>query len=186
MMTNAATTTYRRMLVRWVDLVRRVALVVVLGALTATVGIGYFVASTMTFNTDTVDLLAHDLPYRRDAGALKKAFPQFTNNILVVIDGAVPDLADDAALALARRLRDVPQLFGDIYDLAGDPTIRRSSLLYLDIEELSDLGDRLAEAQPFLATLWENRSLQGLFEMLGRAIDEALDGKSPPPIELAD
>ena len=186
MMIDAASTSYRRMLVRWVDFVRRGALAVVLGALTATLGVGHYVASGITFNTDTADLLAHDLAYRRDARALKEAFPQFTDNILVVIDGAAPDLADDAALALARRLRDRPQLFGDVYDLAGDPTIRRNSLLYLDIEELSDLGDRLAEAQPFLATLWENRSLQGLFDMLGQAIDEVLDDEGAPPIELAD
>ena len=185
-MIDAAATTYRHMLVRWVDLVRRAALAVVLGALTATIGVGYYVASAITFNTDTADLLAHDLPYRRDARALTEAFPQFSDNILVVIDAAAPDLADDAALTLARRLRDQPELFGDVYDLAGDPTIRRNSLLYLDIEELSDLGDRLAEAQPFLATLLENRSLQGLFDMLGLAFDETLDAEGAPPIELAD
>ena len=185
-MIDAAATAYRHMLVRWVDLVRRAALAVVLGALTATIGVGYYVASSIAFNTDTADLLAHDLPYRRDARVLKEAFPQFTDNILVVIDAVVPDLADDSALTLARRLRDRPELFGDVYDLAGDPTIRRNSLLYLDLEELSDLGDRLAEAQPFLATLWENRSLQGLFTMLGLAIDESLDAEGAPPIELAD
>ena len=183
-MIDAVSTSYRQILVRWVDLVRRSSLAVVLGAIMATIGVGYYVASTITINTDTADLLAHDLPYRRDAKALKEAFPQFTDNLLVVIDAAAPDLADDAALVLARRLRDRPELFGDVYDLAGDPTIRRNSLLYLDIKELSDLGDRLAEAQPFLAKLWSNRSLKGLFDMLGLAIEQALDADGAPPIEL--
>ena len=52
--------------------------------------------------------------------------------------------------------------------------MRRNGLLYLDVDELSDLSDRLAEAQPFLGTLWRDPSLRGLFRMLELVIDESL------------
>ena len=45
-------------------------------------------------------MLSPDLSFRRDSNALSAAFPQLSDNIVVVIDGATPDLADDAAMTL--------------------------------------------------------------------------------------
>jgi hopanoid biosynthesis associated RND transporter like protein HpnN len=102
----------------------------------------------------------------------------------LVIDGDTPDIADDAASALARELRKHPDLFGEVYDLAGDPYFRKNGLLYLEADELYELSDRLAEAQPFLGVLWRDPSLRGFFDMLGLAIDEALKSDTDGPIEI--
>lgn len=177
---------YRVATVVWVDFARRRAGVVALLALAATVVIGWYAANTLTFNTDTGDMLSRDLEYRRQSRALSDAFPQFSDNVLIVVEGATPDLADDAAAALAKRLRARPELFGEVFDPAGDPFFRRNGLLFLEVDELSELADRLAEAQPFLGTLWRDRSLRGLFEMLELAIEETLDSQDAPPFDLAD
>jgi len=164
---------YRLLLVRWVDGVRRLALPVVVAALPATVLAAMYVANNMSINTDTSDMLSPELEFRKLSGELSEAFPQFSDNLLVVIDGETPDLSDAAALSLAARLRQNPKLFGDVFDPAGDEFFRKNGLLYMQTDELADLGDRLAEAQPFLGKLWRDPSLVGLFDMLGLMVDEA-------------
>ena len=153
-------------------------------ALAATVAAAYGVATQLSINTDTEDMLSPDLPFRQDSSALSAAFPQFSDNILVVIDGATPDLADDAAATLTRRLRDHPQMFGSVFHPQGEPFFRANGLLYLDLDVLSDLADRLAEAQPFLGTLWRDANLRGLAEILGLAIDEAVKTDGATPFEM--
>ena len=181
---NEAADAYRRTLAAWVDGVRRYARAVVLVALAATAAAAYGVATRLTINTDTEDMLSPDLSFRRDSNALSAAFPQFSDNIVVVIDGATPDLADDAATALTRRLRDHPQVFGSVYDPQGEPFFRANGLLYKDLDELSELADSLAEAQPFLGSLWRDASLRGLAEMLGLAIDEAMKADGATPFDM--
>ncbi|HEC90698.1 MAG TPA: hypothetical protein ENI55_03425, partial [Alphaproteobacteria bacterium] len=167
---------FRLFLVFWVDGVRRRAALVIIVSILATVGGGYYVAGNVAVNTDITDMLSPKLEFRKQSAALAKAFPQFSDNILVVIDGRTPDLAADAATALAERLRRQPALFGDVYDPAGDSFFRRNGLLYEDADELAALSDRLAAAQPFLGKLWRDRSLSGLFGMLTLAVRETLKG----------
>ncbi len=176
----------RHFVVGWVNLIRRFAAVCALIAVCATLGIAYFVVQNVSINTDTEDMLSADLPFRVNSRALSEAFPQFSDNILVVIDGHTPDVADDAAIALGEAMRATPGQFGDVYDLAGHPFFRKNGLLYLDVDELYDLSDRLAEAQPFLGTLWRDPSLRGLLELLSRAVDELVkDDGGDVPIEIA-
>ncbi len=113
-MIEAAADTGRRLLVCWVDLVRRAAWFVTLASVLVTVGVGYYVATNIRINTDTSDMLSPELPFRRQTRAVSEAFPQFSDTILVVIDGATPDLAEDTAATLTARLRERPDLFGDV------------------------------------------------------------------------
>ena len=181
---EAVTSSFRRLLVRWVDFCRRSAAGVAIAAVIASLGAGVFVATNMRINTDTSDMLSPELPFRRNASALSEAFPQFSDNIVVVVDGDNADLADDAADALAERMRRRPEVFGEVFDPAGHPFFRRNGLLYLDTDDLEDLADRLAQAQPFLGTLWRDPSLGGLFAMLEKAIDEGLAGDGDMAIDV--
>ena len=184
-MFESAAGSYRRLLVEWVELVRRFALVVVLAAVAATGLAIDFVVTRFAISTETADMLSRELPFRRNSRALSDAFPQFSDNIVVVVDADNPDLADDAAALLAEKLRQRPALFGRVYDPVGLPFFRRNGLLFMETGELSELTDRLAEAQPFLGTLWGDTSLRGLFEILGTAIDETLDGVDGTVLEIA-
>jgi hopanoid biosynthesis associated RND transporter like protein HpnN len=182
---DAAAAAWRRVLVRWVELTARFALGVVLAAVLLTAVAGAYVAGNFSINTSVTDMLSPDLPFRHKSRQVSEAFPQFSDNIVVVIDGVTADLADDGAARLAALMREKPDIFGAVHDPAGDPYFRRNGLLYLDVDELSDLGDRLAEAQPYLGKLWRDPSLGGLGGMLGLAIDDILkDTEAPPPIEL--
>ncbi|MBT3766490.1 MAG: hopanoid biosynthesis-associated RND transporter HpnN, partial [Rhodospirillales bacterium] len=152
--------TYREFLVRWVGWTRRFAVLVAIAAVLLSVSSVVYLAQNIKINTSTTDMLSPDLPFQKQNAIIRKAFPQYSNNLLVVIDGDTPDLADDAAVALAEKLRGMPKLFGRVYDLASEPFFQKNGLLYLKTDKLADLSDRLADAQPFLGTLWQDSSLR--------------------------
>lgn len=165
---------YGDVLAAWVGGVARHARLVTGAGAVLTLAALIFFVDTIGINTSTSDMLSDELAFRRHANEIDRAFPQTDGTLAVVIDGQTADIADDAALVLGAELRKRPALFKDVYDLKGDPFFRQNGLLYLDVDELSELADRLAEAQPFLSALWRDSSLRGLFRMLGLGIDEAL------------
>ena len=165
-----------RALVAWVDLARRFALWVTLFALALSGASLFYAAGNLGINTSTGDMISKDVPYRRGWEDFKRAFPQFVDTIVVVVDGESADIAEDSAAALARRLEAEKGLFRDVYWPGGDPFFRQNGLLYLDRGELTTLTDRLADAQPLLAELIADNSLRGLMEVLTEAAREIVKG----------
>ncbi len=171
---------YRRNLAAWVDLVRRRALLaVVLAAASAVAGLAY-AATHLSMDTNTTDMLAEDLPFRKAFDEYKAAFPQFSDNIVIVIDGNNPDVVADASAQMAARLRTEPELFPYVFDPRNDPFFIRNGLLYLDEDELAQLSDRLAQAQPLIGTLAKDTNLRGFFDVLGLAAGEIAEGNADP------
>ncbi|MBF0560932.1 MAG: MMPL family transporter [Alphaproteobacteria bacterium] len=171
-MSHPITSLYRIFVVAWVDSCRRSAPIVVVAALIIAAMASLYVVRTVAINSNTNDMLSPNLPFRALARELDRAFPQSTDEMVIVIDSANPDLVDDAAPRLVARLREQPALFGDVFYPEGEPFFRRNGLLYLDPPELDALSDRLAQAQPFLGALWQDPSLHGLFNMLTLALKE--------------
>lgn len=168
---TAVTSASRSALLAWINMVRRAAWLVVILSVLSSVAALVYVARNITVNSDTSEMLSADLPFRKLSKELKEAFPQFSDNILVVVDGDTPDLADDAALRLTERLRKQPELFGDPFYPNSEPFFRRNGLLFSDLDELTQLSDRMAKAQPFLVSLWQDPSLRGLFDLLTLALE---------------
>lgn len=173
--------------------VRRFALLVVISFAFLTAAGGYFAVTHIKIRTDTNGMLSPDLPFQRLSRELSQAFPKPGETLAVVVDGQTPDLADDAALALAAELRKHPDLFPVVQDIEGDPFFRANGLLFEDVEKLEALSDRLAKAQPFLASLWRDPSLRGLFNLLSMALEaeskglaDSKDGVEPVLGVLAD
>ena len=160
-----------RLLALWIGLVQRSAAAILVLAVLATIGAAYVTVTRIGINTNTTDMLSEELPFRRNEAALGDAFPQFTDNFSIVIDAASPDLAGDSARLLAKELRARPELFRDVFYPEGHPFFRAHGLLYLDLDELHRLADRLAEAQPMLSVLSGDLSLRGLAQVLRLALD---------------
>jgi len=178
---------YLTFLCRWTSWVRHHARSVCVAALLLSVASAGYLATHIQINTSTSDMLSAELEFRQRALQLDAAFPQTSDTLLIVIDGQTPDIAERAALALVTRMRQKPAIYGGVYDLAGEPFFRRNGLLYLEPSALYDLSDRLAEAQPFLGTLWQDLSLRGLFSLIGKAIeaDAQVDaGDNVPAVSL--
>ena len=127
-------------------------------------------------NTSTRDMLSPDLAWRQLDLEYERNFPQYTNNLLVVVEAVTPDQAQDAADLLYKQLLNETKLFETVYYPNALPIFKESSLLFLDVDELQDLSDNLAKIQPFLSKLTEDQSIRGLFAMLSKALDAIADG----------
>ena len=155
---------------RWVaGVVRRPAAVLIL-ALAVTLAAGYAAATRIGIDTDTTDMLSEDLAFRQNDAAVRAAFPQLTDVLSVVVEAGTPDAAGDAAARLARDLAGRPKTFRSVFYAEGEPLFRRNGLLYLELPALQALADRLARAQPLLASLSQDMSLRGLAEVMDQAL----------------
>jgi len=167
----------------WVGVVVRAAWAVIALCVLLTAAAGWYTATRLGVSTDTTDMLSPELPFRRDAARISRAFPQLNDSIVVVIDAPTADQAEDGALALGAALHRHPDLFPTVFDPRGEPFLRRNGLLYRDAKDVSALVDRLAGAQAFLAALWRDPSLRGLFGVLRLALDNS--AAAPAPADLA-
>lgn len=169
-----------RALTWWIGQIARAAWVVVIAAVAATAAALYYTASRLEINTDTADMIAPEVPFRRHYEAFVQEFPQSRDTIVIVIDGAAPEDAAQAAERLTAWLFDQDTVFHDYYYPGGDGFFQRNGLLYSDYDALTELADRLAAAEPLLATLAQQPSLRGLVEVIGPAIADAdVDAGSP-------
>ncbi len=164
-------------LARWVNVAHRFALWFVLLASIITVALLYYTANNLGINTDTAEMLSETLPFRRNYSAFKTAFPQYDDAMLIVIDAETPELAQDASTALAAQLQQRPDLFLLVYLPEGDSFFQKHGLLYLNLTELNDLADNLANIQPLLGRLTRDQNLRGLFSMLTAGVDAIMAGE---------
>ena len=165
------------LLLKWVRLVRRAAPAVLLAVFALAFFAVRYTVDNIAVNTDTEDMLSAQLAWRQLDQEYERLFPQYDNNILIVLEAATPDQAGDAAMLLYERLQAERDLFGFVYYPNALPVFRESGLLYLEPAQLQDLSDNLAEVQPFLARLARDPTLQGLFGVLGEALEAAGDGE---------
>ncbi|CCQ73418.1 MMPL family transporter [Magnetospira sp. QH-2] len=165
---------------RWVVAVSRHARLVVLACLLLTIGAAAHVVESFDISTDNTDMLSPDLPFRQRMIETKRLFPNSGDTLLVVVEADNADRVADGTTDLVARMNARPDLFRDVFEPGSDPFFRRNGLLYLETQELEDLGARLAAAQPFLGTLWRDPSLAALLGLL----DQALAAENVP-LDLA-
>ena len=163
----------RRAISAWVDGARRRASWIALGAALLTGACALYAARNLEVETNTEAVFDPDLRFRQLENALDAAFPMLEDAVIVVLDAPSARRAADAAEALAERLAASPELYADVFVPGAGPFFARHGLLYRDVDDLEDLVDRLAAAQPFLAELSRDPSLRGLFRMFERALGEA-------------
>lgn len=165
---------YRRAVVRLVELSARFARWVVGGTALLTVVFFYYALTHISLDTNLSEMLDPKLQFRKLESELEKAFPQFSDVIVVMIEGESASQADAASQKLIARLKQEKTTLESVYDPEQTSFFSQNGLLYLDKKELLQLSDRLTEAVPFLGTLAQDSSLRGLFTVLGRALDENL------------
>ncbi len=151
--------------VRW-------AWLVILAAVALTAVTGMHAAQNLSINSDTRDMIDADVPFRQNDAAFDAAFPQFVDFILVVIDGPSTERVELAARRLERRIIAEGALYRTVYRPGSEEFFQRNGLLFLSVEELSALADRLAEAQPFLGKLVEDPTLRGFFGVMELALSQ--------------
>ena len=164
-----------------------IAIAAALGVTSAFYIVGHFV-----IDTDTANLFAADLPWRRQQAALDAAFAQRVDPIAVVIDAATPELAEGAAASLARRLASEPRVFRRVERPDGGPFFAREGILFSPVSEVADTMQRLVAAEPLLGTLAADPTIRGVMDAIalmvegGKRDPETLSQLSPAIAALAD
>ena len=172
--------TVSRSLRWWVGRVRRHAWSVIAVVAVATALLAGYTARNLGLQTDTNEMLSADLEWRKINIRFDRGIPDLVRNITIVVRAINPDLARDGASKLARRLAREPGIFNFVFYPPEEPFFRKNGLLFLKPEELGELSDQLAEAQPLLARLAHDLSLRGLFDVLSTASDAVIDGDAEP------
>lgn len=110
----------------------------------------WLIATRLSVNTDTADMIDEDLSWRQDFLAFTERYPLARESLLVVVDGDSPEQTLLAAEAIATTLAaaDTVEM---LYAGAADDYFSRQRLLWLSPTELESLTARLAEAQPLLS-----------------------------------
>ncbi|NPA94496.1 MAG: MMPL family transporter [Thermodesulfobacteria bacterium] len=167
----------RQLVILWVQMVTRRPLLVALVGVVLGLAAGVYSARNLGVITDTSVMLSKDLGYLKVYRHFKKEFPHSYNQIVILIKGITPDLAMDGRDRLAKALRSKPALFPWVY-LPGDDTFfKKNGLLFLSVDELEELADNLAKAQPILARLVEEPNLAGFFSILCDALSAGRNGQ---------
>ncbi len=154
------------LLIRLVDTSRRNPWRVMLGALLLAAFSAWFAAGHLGVSTDTDLMFAPTLPWRQRAEAMDKAFPQFRDLLVAVVDAREPEEADATAAELATRLAADTTHFATVRRPDALPFFHKEGLLFLEPKQLTALMDQTIDAQPFLGQLVADPSIRGLFAAL--------------------
>jgi hopanoid biosynthesis associated RND transporter like protein HpnN len=137
-----------------------------------------FTARNFAMTADTAQLISQRLDWRQREFVFESAFPQLNNLTLVVIDGATPELADDAARRLDAALKDKPSLFHTVRWPSGGPFFEREGLLFLPLEDVRSATDGLVKAAPMLVRLRGDQSLRGVLVVLSDMLSAVKSGEA--------
>ena len=169
----------------WVDICQRRAVLVLVASILISIAAVFYLAENLRIDTDNEDMLSADLAFRQNAIALDQAFPVLDSNLLVVFEAPNADAADDGVRRLADAMQAKDEIFEDVFAAEADPFLRKHGFLFLETTELEDLSLRLASAQPFLGTLWQQPNLSGLAGMLELIADADTDTEASTSTEAA-
>ena len=148
---------------------------VLLLSLVATGGALQYTATHIGIDTDTSNMLDPSLPHRQAHRRYRAAFPDLPGAVVVFAEGESRGAVDEAADALAAALRDRPDIAQRVEQPGGGEFFATHGLLYLDVDALWALDERLQAAEPFLGTLAHDPSLRGIFATLGKGLSRTLD-----------
>jgi uncharacterized protein len=151
-----------------------------------------YVVSHFAMTTDTDKLISSKLPFRQREAQYNKAFPQQGDQVVVVIDGKTPELAEQGAADLAAKLAAKPDAFPYVNRPDADAFFKQNGLLFASLADVKSSMSQLITAQPFLGPLAADPSLRGLMTSLSTATQgvttgvASLDKINRPIKNLAD
>ncbi len=163
---------YQALVVRVVDGCRRAAVWVVIGGAALAGLAAAYTVTHLTLDTDPMNLLDADLPFRQLQRDFEAAFPHLDDVMLVVVDHGSAERRREAVRVMAEQLERQPAFFASVYQPQQDEFFDRHGLLYFNVEELWRLDERLTTWEPFLGSMVHDPSVRGLCSVLTAALKE--------------
>jgi len=159
-----------RFLCWWGDKVLRFPWFLILFTLLLTgVSLNYTI-NNLGVNTNTAEMLSPDLPFQKNRQHIESEFPQDAGVIILVVDAPTPEETSQTANLLEKELSKQAESFASVYIPTENDFFRKQSLLFLESDELDDLSQKLTDAQPFIGYLSQNYHLEGLLDIISKAL----------------
>lgn len=174
---------------RWLTGVTRHPLLVLAACIAFAVLAGLAAVKLLGVNSDPIAMLDEDLPFRQTDERLRTEFPDLENNLLAVVEAPTPEQATLAARQVERELAALPDVVNSVSWPAGSEFFQNNGLLFLSLEELEALSERLTAAQPLLGRLARQTDAAALFELLAQIAERSSAGESsddsiPPAFDV--
>ncbi|MEM7518053.1 MAG: MMPL family transporter, partial [Planctomycetota bacterium] len=129
------------------------------------------VATRLAINTDSSDMISPDAPFRVAASKLNAAFPDLSDQVLIIVRSGTPDEASAFTEALAEKLAARDEV-ASILAPPSEPFFKENGLLFLEVEELEDLLAKLTNAAPLIERLGPDPTLATLLDALAEASEQ--------------
>ena len=171
---------------RWVEGARRRSGWVIGLCAGLTVFAAFYAVSELGVNSDNVQMVAEDLPSRRNHEAFARLFPNLENALLVVIDAQTPELARESARSLEARLLADSEFVENAYVPGGGDFFEAHGLLYRSVDELDVFADQMARMQPILAALEQAPTLANLASLIEMGLEETSRPGAEPGVGPED
>lgn len=132
----------------------------------------YYTIKNLEINTNTLEMLSPDLPFQQNQAHFNQAFPDDATTIIFVVEAETPEESSQAAGKLTEQLGNAKDRFDSAYMPTDNAFFRQQALLYLDQNDLDIFAKKLIDAQPFIGHLAQNYHLEGLFGIIGQALNQ--------------
>ncbi|TAK61453.1 MAG: hopanoid biosynthesis-associated RND transporter HpnN [Methylobacter sp.] len=131
----------------------------------------HYTLKNLEINTNTAEMLSPNLPFQQNQAHFNQAFPEDATTIIFAVEAETPEETSLAAGKLAEQLSKANDRFDSAYIPTDNAFFRQQALLYLDQNDLDHYAKKLTDAQPFIGHLAQNYHLEGLFGIIGQALN---------------
>ena len=159
------------LLVRWVGFVTDHARRVMAVLCVSTLLLGWIGVTEFRINSNLSDLIDQSAPWRADFDHFEQQLPDLVRTAVVVVSGDSLSDLEAASAKVVAYLASKPEFFSAVSAPGSEVFFRDHALLYMGLDELDDMTDRLAEAQPWLAAVGEDPSLRGVMRLLADGLE---------------
>ncbi len=139
---------------------------------------GFYTSAEFNMDTDSTKLISDKVGWRQRENHFDKLFPQQVNLILVVVDGATPELAEAGTAALTEALGGDKKFFAHVRRPDGGAFFNQNGLLFLPYEDVKSTTEQMIAAGPFLGPLAADPSLRGVMDGLKTALQGVARGQA--------
>jgi hopanoid biosynthesis associated RND transporter like protein HpnN len=172
-------------LTRWVRLVCCWPRVTLSGLLFVTVGLAWYGAANFKINSDLNKLIDQTSDWRVDFDAFERQFPDLVHTAVVVVSATSQKNLETVTAEIVTYLRRHDELFAAVAAPGSEAFYRDHAFLYMDIDQLDKVTDRLAQAQPLINAIHRDPTMQGVADLLVRGYDTVFDKEESLEVILA-
>ncbi len=166
---------FESLLSAWVGWVVARAKTCIVAIAILTLVLGWVAYDRFRINSDLSTLITQAADWRQDFDTFEREFPDLVGTAVIVVSGRSAHNIEATTHTILNKLRSEPEYFSAVAAPGSERFFRDRALLYMSLDELDDMSDRLAQAQPWLTAVSADPSLRSMLDL----VDTALRNDAP-------